>query len=549
MASLRDWRSLVAPIAILAASYFIAGKFGLMLAFVHASASAVWPPTGIALAALLLFGWRLWPGVLLGAFLVNLTTAGSVVSSLGIAVGNTLEALVGAYLVDRFAHGRHAFDRPEDVFKFALLAAVGSTTVSATLGVSSLALTGYARWADFAAIWLTWWLGDAAGALIVAPPLVLWATNPRARGRSRSALETILLPLALLLSGLAVFGGLTALSLQNYPLEFVVFPPLVWAAFRFGPRATGTAIVVLCGIAIWGTLRGFGPFARGTDHESLLLLQAFMGVAAVTALALAAAVLQEQRAEDVLRAAELRRAEDEQTRLAREQALRAEAEAAVAVRDEFLSLAAHELRTPLTAIKAYAQLMEGKGEYSPRGLEVIIGRVKLLERLIDDLLDLSRLQIGRLELRCLRVDLVTLAQQVLEQVDDGKHRLRLEAPPTPVVGVWDSDRLEQVLANLVSNAIKYSPRGEEIAVTIRRLDDRVEVAVRDRGEGIPAEALPRVFDRFYRVPRGETGPSGLGLGLAISKALVEAHGGTITAASAGPGQGSTFAFTLPDPRP
>src|SRR5439155_8918687 len=131
--------SKLAVIAGLAGLYFIAGKLGLRLAFAHPNVTAVWPPTGIALAALLLLGYRVWPGILLGAFLVNLTTAGDALSSLGIATGNTLEGLVAAALVNRFANGRRAFESPLDVIKVALLAAVASTAVSATVGVTSLA--------------------------------------------------------------------------------------------------------------------------------------------------------------------------------------------------------------------------------------------------------------------------------------------------------------------------------------------------------------------------------------------------------------------------
>src|SRR5262249_5963033 len=139
-------------IAALAAVYFFAAKLGLRLAFVNASATAVWPPTGIALAALLTFGPRVWPGIFVGAFIANLTTAGTVATSLGIAGGNTLEGLLGAYLVTRFAGGRNAFDRVQDVFRYALLAALASTTVSATIGVTTLALSGFARWDDFGSI-------------------------------------------------------------------------------------------------------------------------------------------------------------------------------------------------------------------------------------------------------------------------------------------------------------------------------------------------------------------------------------------------------------
>jgi len=283
------------PIVVLglAAIYLLAGKLGLLLAFVHASATAVWPPTGIALAAFLLLGYRVWPGIFLGAFLVNLTT-------LGIATGNTLEGLAGAYLVNRFAHGAHAFDRPQDVFKFAVLAGLASTTVSPFFGVTSLALGGYADWAEYGRIWLTWWLGDAGGALIVAPVLLLWGQDPRAHWTLAQVKEVGLLLVTLLLVGLAVFGGVLPITIETYPLGFLCIPILLWTAFRFGPRETATATLLLSGIAIWGTLSGFGPFARETQNESLLLLQAFMGVTAIMALALAAGVTEQRRAEAAL---------------------------------------------------------------------------------------------------------------------------------------------------------------------------------------------------------------------------------------------------------
>src|SRR6266508_5383529 len=136
MRDLRDPKLIIFACGTIAAAYFGAGKFGLMLASVHASATAVWAPTGNAVAAFLLLGYRVWPGVLIGAFLVNITTAGSVVTSAGIAVGNTLEGLIGALLVNAFAGGCRAFERPQSIFKFALLSAVLGTAVSATFGVT-----------------------------------------------------------------------------------------------------------------------------------------------------------------------------------------------------------------------------------------------------------------------------------------------------------------------------------------------------------------------------------------------------------------------------
>ena len=291
----------MAGVAALAGVYFIAGKLGLKLAFVNASATAVWPPAGIALAAFLIFGYRVWLGNLLGAFLVNLTTAGSAATSIGVAVGNTLEGLIGSYLVRRFAGGRNAFDRAPNVFRFSVLAAILSTTVSATCGVTSLSLGGFADWAKYGPIWLTWWLGDAAGVLVVAPLVVLWSANRRFRWNRAHFFEAAASLLCLFLVGQIVFGGSFPSQTKNYPLEFLCTPFLIWVAFRFSQREAATAIFMLSVIAIRGTLHGCGPFVRETQNESLLLLQAFTGVTAVMTIGLAAVVSERKQAEEQMR--------------------------------------------------------------------------------------------------------------------------------------------------------------------------------------------------------------------------------------------------------
>src|SRR5882724_1256050 len=187
----------LAALAVLAAAYFVAGKLGLKLAFVNASATAVWPCTGIALAAFLILGYRAWPAILAGAFLVNFSTAGTLVTSLGIAIGNTLAGVVGCYLVNRFAAGRHAFEHAQDIFKFAFLAGIVSTTVSATIGVTTHAAAGFAPWSSYGSIWTTWWLGDAVGAMVVTPFVLLWWENPRLHWTRKQLIE-----LAFLFAGL-----------------------------------------------------------------------------------------------------------------------------------------------------------------------------------------------------------------------------------------------------------------------------------------------------------------------------------------------------------
>ena len=279
----------ILTIACLAVVYFIAAKLGLKLAFVYPSASSVWPGTGIALAAILLLGYRVWPGIFIGAFLANLTTAGSIATSLGIATGNTLEGLIGAHLLNCFANGRNAFERARDVLKFAFLAATLSTVVSATIGVTSLSMAGFIEPKDFSRVWFTWWLGDTIGAILLTPLFVLWSINPRVRWNLSQIFERILFLFLFVILNVVVFGG------QNYPLEFLCVPFFIWTAFRFGQRETATAVVILGGITIWGTLQGYGPFATRTSQESLLLLQSFMGVKAVMSLVLAALVAESRQ--------------------------------------------------------------------------------------------------------------------------------------------------------------------------------------------------------------------------------------------------------------
>ncbi len=288
-------------VAGLTALYFVGGKLGLQLAWVHPSATPVWPPTAISLAACLALGSRVWPGILLGAFLVNLTTAGNWATSLGIAAGNTLEAVVAAYLIRKFARGSQAFDRAQDVFKFTFLAALGATMVSATCGVTSLSLGGFADWVNYRFIWMTWWLGDASGALILGPALILWTNRPRISWTPARALEASALFLCIAFVGQAVFGGPLSFDLKNYPLEFLCLPLLIWAALRFQAPVASLAIVFLSGIAIWGTSQGLGPFVREGVRDSLLLLQAFMAVAALTTLTLAAVVSERSRVEEQVR--------------------------------------------------------------------------------------------------------------------------------------------------------------------------------------------------------------------------------------------------------
>jgi PAS domain S-box-containing protein len=289
----------LAWLAGLSLLYVGAGKLGLSLAFVHVSASAVWPPAGVALGALLLGGRGVWPAIALGAFIVNFTTTGDVLSSIAIAGGNTLEALVGAVLVARVG-GAAALRHASGVFAIAGLAIPVAAAIAASVGMASLWLSGLAGAETLPFIWLTWWLGDTAGAILVLPLVVFWREEPRTDWTGRQAIEAALLAATFLITCLVLFRGLVPSVARGYPLAFFVLPALLWAAFRFGQRETATLAALLAGFAIWGTLDGYGPFADLPVAEALLILQAFVGVVAVATLAASAEVARRAAADRAL---------------------------------------------------------------------------------------------------------------------------------------------------------------------------------------------------------------------------------------------------------
>lgn len=281
--SLRD----VLLLAVTAFLYIVAAKQGLVLASVHPSATAVWPPTGISIALLLLIGYRMWPAVFLGAFFVNATTYGNFFTTFGIALGNTLEGVLAVYLLRRFANGANAFEHHWNVLKFFVLGGLVATALSAMIGVTSLALGGFAEWEQYWAIWFTWWLGDFGGAIVVAPFLLALVNFFRGTERARNFRLRSLLPVATMtLFGLVVFNEL--FIEKSLPISSLALPILVWAASRAGRIETSATILALAATSLWGTTHGLGPFGALPPNEALVLLQAYLGVMSLTTFALSA---------------------------------------------------------------------------------------------------------------------------------------------------------------------------------------------------------------------------------------------------------------------
>jgi PAS domain S-box-containing protein len=292
-----------AALVVVALTYFVLAKFGLALASVNPSATPIWPPTGFAFAAVLLWGYRVLPAILLGAFLANVTTAGSLATSIVIAVGNSLEALIGAWLINAWSNGRRTFESPIGIAKFALISFAPSTMVSATIGVLSLSLAGYAEWASFASIWVTWWLGNLTGALVFTPFIVLWANGERRALARANTGESMLIFATTVVVGLIAFSPLLRHRIYLDPLAFLAVMPLLWAALRGSQRETATVALILSSIAVWSTYLGTSPFSRASTNESYLLLLMFIISVTVPSLTLSADVAQRRKSERELRRA------------------------------------------------------------------------------------------------------------------------------------------------------------------------------------------------------------------------------------------------------
>ena len=283
-------------VVLLAAAYFLVARLGLKLDAVGGFASPVWPPTGIAIAALGLFGTRLWPGIALGALAANLFAGAPPLAAFGMAAGNTLEALVAVALLRGPQGVRGSFDRIGDALRFVALGAALSPVVSATIGVASGYAGGLIPAASLWRAWGSWWLGDFMGALVVAPLLLAWADLRSFRITMLKVAEAATLCTAfVLLARLAFWGGGSPL-IQGMLGTSTFFPLLIWAALRFGRAGSVTAIAALSVLALVPTVQGYGPFARGSLNESLLLAQAFLAMASTTMLVFSAGLSERRHA-------------------------------------------------------------------------------------------------------------------------------------------------------------------------------------------------------------------------------------------------------------
>lgn len=297
-----DWRPAFFIRSLMVMLLYVAtAKVGLAYAVVGSTVTLIWAPSGIALVALLVYGYRMSIAVALGAFLANAWTGVPLFAAITITIGNTLEALAGAFLLIRVARFHSAMDTRRDVFAFIGFAAFLSTMLSATVGVASLTAASMINFGEVPNVWMKWWLGDTMGVLVVAPLLLLFLNRPPPVPELQELLELLCLCAALFFVSLKIFGAPKLAGQGYYATALAVFPFVFWGALRFELIGASVVTLLVSMLAVWGTSRGTGPFAVDQPVDSLVRWCAFAIIVAVTGLLLATSVAEQRRAQEELK--------------------------------------------------------------------------------------------------------------------------------------------------------------------------------------------------------------------------------------------------------
>ena len=645
-------------------AYFVGGEFGYALSLGPSVGGTFWPPAGISLAFFLATPRRDWPLLLVAGVAANyvsdLLHGQTLPAAISFAVANLSEPLLGALLLQR-ALKSVQFTRVIDIVALAVIVVLVSAPFAAAIG--ALAAQRFTEDPPgFVAGWMTWWVGDAVGALVLAPAVLRSITDWRGAGAmpARRWLEALAFILVLIAVTEVVFSARPA----SIAMPFLVFPVVLWGSLRFGPIGVGAGLCLVVLLTTHDTIEGSGPFGSATlsAGEQLIALQIYIGVMALSFHGMGLLWEERSRTAALLKSAHsglaaryrriveqsplailaiepggavqevnpawrrlwARDANDTESRpwedlelrpfLARafageivelperemtngtesrrlrgfaypvkdelgrvgevvlierditdeviaerqreqllqaERFARGEAERASRLKDEFLATLSHELRTPLNAIVGWSHILRRTATDATltQAVDTIERNALAQAKLIDDLLDMSRIMAGKIGLTFTRFKLGTVvaaAASALRPVADEKGVILAVEAENEAWLLGDAARIQQVVANLLSNGVKFTPPGGRVEVHTEENGPHVRLIVRDTGGGIPPEFLPSMFERFRQADSSITRRhGGLGLGLSIAKQIVELHGGTIAAESAGPDRGSTFTVTLP----
>jgi signal transduction histidine kinase len=555
-------------IAAVAIVYYFAARTGLLLQLGHTNSTPVWPPSGIAFAALILLGFEIWPGIMLGAFIANVVVfevnkvAGTptiLFMSLCISIGNSLEAIIGYYLLKRLK----SFEVLGVARDFAMffIAVLIMCLASSIVGATTLLLNNIITMPEYSSVWFTWWTGDVSGIIILTPIILSW-WNPRKREWNTTAIIQVAgLFILLTLYLLALFGNWSPLGINKTRI-FFIFLIISLCVFCMSQRQISLVILGISLSAIYATYLGIGPFIEDSVNGSYIALQAFLCVVSVTAMFLSTTLNERRKTEEQLkevnaklevkvteRTQSIERQKEELTEMnSRLLEKTRELERINKESRSFAHAVSHDLREPLRTITSYLQLIEDRYKDKLDNdadifIDFAVEGAKRMNTLIDDMLIYSRIEHSNdsqvdVDLN----DIIVLVKNNLQTTIQQNNAEIIIDTVLPAITA-EHYQMVQLFQNLVENAIKY--RGERtpvIRISAKKQADEWLISISDNGIGISKEHFDRVFIIFQRL-HGWDQYEGTGIGLAICKRIIERHGGQIWVEST-EGNGATFYFTI-----
>lgn len=518
-----------ALIAFLA--YYITAELGQII---HATSAPaiVWPAAGIALAAFVLGGYRMAIPIAAAAFIFGFFTAGQPLwIALILAIANAAQPALTLLVLRRF-NFQPLFYRLSDSVLFVATAAITGFLVP-TVGILIQAQGQFPLSPSLSFLWGSWWLGEMLSLLIVTPFLLTWLSHRFLDRIFDDYLEVLAQLLALAALTYVLFW--TPYTQYNgIPLLYLLLIPFIWITFRSGPRIMTAGLLLITIVGISGILYGPAAISGVPLASRLFAIELFLNVLAVLFLLFVSMAEERKEATKALRRT-VERLEQESL-----------------AKNDFLAALAHELRNPLAPVLTSLELMR-MTELPPERIQETIAamqrRVRTISRLLEDLLDISRISREKLSLKKEPLDLRLLIERAVETVEHAvrtkDHTLRVLVPEESIYIDADPVRIEQVVVNLLGNAIKYtSPKGV-ITIALEKDNGHAVITVEDTGVGISPDIIDTIFEPFVQAESARRMGAGLGIGLALTKNLVELHGGTIKVKSGGIGLGTAFTIHLP----
>lgn len=546
-------KSTDARIIIVAFFYFVAAQIGLWLSFPESKLAALWPPSGIALALLLITGYKSWPAIAIGSILVNILVylhfgvvfSTKVVSSLVVtSAGNTVEALVGYFLILKFIQNKNPFHRTIDVFTY-LGIALAICFIGSSIGAFGLLTNNIIDKSMFTQALSIWWFGNVVSVLIITPFIISWTQEFKTHWNLLRIIEWVVFGGCLALIVVISINNPTSTTIER-SLPFIIVPFLLWLGFRFNLQTTTSGILIVSIIAIFITINHTGAFVLENEGDSMLLLQVFLAIISISTIILYATVYERKQAQEALEGfnmnleakvvertkelnaeIETRKKTEDKIKISNKKLKKVNVEL-----DNFVYSVSHDLRAPIASVLGLVNLAENEEDIDMmRKYLLMIGKsAEQQDNFIQDILDLSRND--RLEVIQEEISFEPLINDIFNQLKYSSSEVNIvkeiEIDQNHAF-FSDQKRLKVILNNLLSNAIRYcNNKNPQIKIDIKVDDAIAKIIIDDNGSGISKEHVNNVFKMFYRATEDNAGS---GLGLYIVKETVEKLRGNVELSS------------------